>query len=382
MSQHWFVKTKQGEVGPYTPSKLRQFVAAGKLKPTSIVRRSDTHDWVHASRIEGLFTSTQGREVSEHSGQQTSQTTDAVAVPPSSRQPDTKDVVNEPLATGSASLSPPHEKGKRRVKHAGSFSRLRITLFIMLSVIIGVTGYLVGREHVRYQQRQVLVALDQAVKSEQKLARDAQDKADELQITINHNVEQLANLLAELKATQTENAQLQELQEYVGRIDRSAAAAAATQQRQEDQRRRDLAVAAKRQLEEAYLLLTNKEKDQIERIRADLRRGVRLGGVGDDMPFIIGRGSPFLRQEYLDLAKAQNPQNESLLDDLELEGNLRDDFYFLSRTRQSEIRGYTKEMFYTPDQFVKNDIRVEFARNNRFMRERFLKMLRERRANR
>jgi len=55
MSQQWFIKTKQGEVGPVAPNKLRQLATDGKLKPNSLIRRSDMSQWVHASRANGLF---------------------------------------------------------------------------------------------------------------------------------------------------------------------------------------------------------------------------------------------------------------------------------------------------------------------------------------
>ncbi len=53
MAQQWFVKTSKGQAGPFSSDKLRQLVAAGKIKPTSAIS-PDGKKWVKAENIKGL----------------------------------------------------------------------------------------------------------------------------------------------------------------------------------------------------------------------------------------------------------------------------------------------------------------------------------------
>ena len=67
MTQQWFVKTSKGQAGPFSSSKLRQLVADGKIKPTTLISL-DGKKWVTSGKIKGLsFPSAEGDALA-HSG--------------------------------------------------------------------------------------------------------------------------------------------------------------------------------------------------------------------------------------------------------------------------------------------------------------------------
>ncbi len=53
MSKEWYVKTKKGVTGPISSAKLRELVAAGKIKPASAIS-PDGEKWAKAGDIKGL----------------------------------------------------------------------------------------------------------------------------------------------------------------------------------------------------------------------------------------------------------------------------------------------------------------------------------------
>lgn len=54
MAQQWFVKTKKGPAGPFSPGKIKEFAKQGKIKPGSFIRLDEKH-WVTAKSVKGLF---------------------------------------------------------------------------------------------------------------------------------------------------------------------------------------------------------------------------------------------------------------------------------------------------------------------------------------
>jgi hypothetical protein len=57
MSHRWYVKQHAGEAGPYSWGELQYLARRDKLPPQSLVRRSDSAEWLAAARIVGLFSS-------------------------------------------------------------------------------------------------------------------------------------------------------------------------------------------------------------------------------------------------------------------------------------------------------------------------------------
>jgi len=58
----WFVKTKNGEAGPFSAAQLRDFANQGKIKPNTPIRRGDMQQWVAAEKIKGLFNTGNGEK--------------------------------------------------------------------------------------------------------------------------------------------------------------------------------------------------------------------------------------------------------------------------------------------------------------------------------
>lgn len=56
MAAQWFFQLGQREIGPVSATQVRELVKAGKITPTTLIRKSDS-DWAEASRIKGLFDS-------------------------------------------------------------------------------------------------------------------------------------------------------------------------------------------------------------------------------------------------------------------------------------------------------------------------------------
>ena len=52
---NWFVKTKSGTAGPFTPLQLKGFADSGKLPMHALVSRSTDGPWMTAEQIRGLF---------------------------------------------------------------------------------------------------------------------------------------------------------------------------------------------------------------------------------------------------------------------------------------------------------------------------------------
>ncbi len=55
MAKRWFIKTKGGERGPFTPQVLQRLVNEGRVKPQMPIRREDKSSWVHAGKFDTLF---------------------------------------------------------------------------------------------------------------------------------------------------------------------------------------------------------------------------------------------------------------------------------------------------------------------------------------
>lgn len=54
MAKQWYVKTKKGSAGPFSPRKLKEYASKGKIKPKSFIRL-DENEWVVADSVKGLF---------------------------------------------------------------------------------------------------------------------------------------------------------------------------------------------------------------------------------------------------------------------------------------------------------------------------------------
>lgn len=59
MSVHWYLARANKKYGPYSPSQLKEFAAAGWLGPADSVQREGMRNWVLASKVKGLFADTQ-----------------------------------------------------------------------------------------------------------------------------------------------------------------------------------------------------------------------------------------------------------------------------------------------------------------------------------
>lgn len=55
MASGWFYKTDGQQKGPVSSNQLKQLAAAGRLKPTDLIKKENMSDWVAASRVKGLF---------------------------------------------------------------------------------------------------------------------------------------------------------------------------------------------------------------------------------------------------------------------------------------------------------------------------------------
>jgi len=55
MADQWYVQAGGKEVGPLTPSQLKNLAGQGKITPATQVRRGSDAAWVAASRVKGLF---------------------------------------------------------------------------------------------------------------------------------------------------------------------------------------------------------------------------------------------------------------------------------------------------------------------------------------
>lgn len=55
MSQHYTVRTGDGERGPFTAGQLKRMAAAGEIAPTDLVKREDGSTWHKAESVKGLF---------------------------------------------------------------------------------------------------------------------------------------------------------------------------------------------------------------------------------------------------------------------------------------------------------------------------------------
>jgi len=58
----WFVKTKTGASGPFTPIQLKSFADTGKLPKSALISKSAEGPWATAEQIRGLFPATQEEE--------------------------------------------------------------------------------------------------------------------------------------------------------------------------------------------------------------------------------------------------------------------------------------------------------------------------------
>lgn len=58
----WYVKTKTGVSGPFSPIQLKGFADSGKLPKTALVAKSAEGPWAMAEQIRGLFPATQEEE--------------------------------------------------------------------------------------------------------------------------------------------------------------------------------------------------------------------------------------------------------------------------------------------------------------------------------
>ena len=58
----WYVKTKTGASGPFSPIQLKGFADSGKLPKTALVAKSAEGPWAMAEQIRGLFPATQEEE--------------------------------------------------------------------------------------------------------------------------------------------------------------------------------------------------------------------------------------------------------------------------------------------------------------------------------
>ncbi len=55
MAEQWFYSSAGMKTGPISTEQLRQLVASGQLKPTDVVQRQGTQNWVAILSIDGLI---------------------------------------------------------------------------------------------------------------------------------------------------------------------------------------------------------------------------------------------------------------------------------------------------------------------------------------
>ena len=55
MSEQWYLRHQENEVGPLAEEKLLQMAADGQVAPSAEIRKSGTTRWVTATRVKGLF---------------------------------------------------------------------------------------------------------------------------------------------------------------------------------------------------------------------------------------------------------------------------------------------------------------------------------------
>lgn len=55
MSQIWYARIMNSEVGPLTPNELREMAAKGQITPFDQIRKDGSSEWFPASRLTGLF---------------------------------------------------------------------------------------------------------------------------------------------------------------------------------------------------------------------------------------------------------------------------------------------------------------------------------------
>lgn len=55
MSQIWYARIMNSEVGPLTPNELREMAAKGQITPLDQIRKDGSDQWVKASQLKGLF---------------------------------------------------------------------------------------------------------------------------------------------------------------------------------------------------------------------------------------------------------------------------------------------------------------------------------------
>ena len=59
MSRSWFVEHNGKAVGPLSSTQLKDLASAAKIKPTTPVRLGEDGEWMRASKVQGLFPSTE-----------------------------------------------------------------------------------------------------------------------------------------------------------------------------------------------------------------------------------------------------------------------------------------------------------------------------------
>ena len=55
MPQQWYCQIMGSDIGPFTPTELREMVRSGQLTPDALIRKADSERWTTAENVKGLF---------------------------------------------------------------------------------------------------------------------------------------------------------------------------------------------------------------------------------------------------------------------------------------------------------------------------------------
>lgn len=123
----WFIKTEDGERGPFSSAKLKEGAALGKLSEQALIRRDGEKNWIQANSVPGLFTVEDSDNAEEE----------------------------RPSLANDSNTST-----KNKTKQP--FFVPTVAAVWLVSTII---GYFLGREHVKYEIRSAVTEVKTALKS-------------------------------------------------------------------------------------------------------------------------------------------------------------------------------------------------------------------------
>jgi len=102
MAQQWYVKGKDGSLGPYTAEQLKAFAERDKIKPQTSVRLGSDGKWIQARQIKGLVFGSEVVDAEALASTPVSELFPATALSPKSSAP-SNDIFADLASSGSAS---------------------------------------------------------------------------------------------------------------------------------------------------------------------------------------------------------------------------------------------------------------------------------------